>query len=55
MKDYERDEVTVVRLDNYVAIRTRKMEPGERQKDLPLKEETTGDNGGQPVEVMEEV
>lgn len=55
VKDYERNEVNVIRLDNYGFVRTRKMEPGERQKNLPLKEETKGDNGGQPVEVMQEV
>jgi hypothetical protein len=32
------------------------MEPEERQKDLPMDEkETSGGNGGQPVEVMETI
>lgn len=55
-KDYKAGKVRVYRLDTFDIVKSRDMEPEERQKDLPIDDEATaGSNGGQPVEVMETI
>jgi len=56
VKDYENEKVIRIRIDTGETFYERSMEPEERQKDLPMDEkETSGGNGGQPVEVMETI